>query len=169
MEVPPDSQVLSQHVRKHLPEALRFATRLTGNPEAAEELVGESLWRAARSWGTFRGQSTFRSWFWRVVINAFRDGLKQRETETLPGDLMDRRGVAPSSTAMANELGQTIARLVSALPPRQREVLVLVSYEGLTVREVATLLEVTEANVHATLHHARNRLRQELAPYLVEM
>ena len=61
-----------------------------------------------------------------------------------------------------------IAERILALPPRQREVLVLTSYEQLRPGEVAEVLGISESNVHANLHYARARLREELASYLTE-
>ena len=72
------------------------------------------------------------------------------------------------SEAWASELGELVADRVSALPPRQREVLVLIAYEGLSPAEVARVLGISEANVHATLHVARRRLRTQLASLLME-
>ncbi len=69
---------------------------------------------------------------------------------------------------LRKEFHEFVAERVSALPPRQREVLILMTYENLTAAETAELLDITEANVHSTLHVARERLRRELAPYLVE-
>ena len=161
-----DRATFGRLVSDHLPAAVAFATRLTGDPEAAEEVVAEALFRAARSWRTFHGRSTFRTWLFGVVINAFRDHAKARTTEaSLNEESRDERAVDPRDQAMADELGQLIARLVSSLPPRQREVLVLVTYEGFSPAEVAEALSINQANVHATLHHARRRLKQQLAPY----
>ena len=67
---------------------------------------------------------------------------------------------------MAEELGRHIAQRVSALPPRQREVLVLMAYEGLSADEAAQLLDMQVANVYATLYQARQRLCAELRPFL---
>jgi len=55
---------------------------------------------------------------------------------------------------------------VSRLPPRQREVLVLIVFEKLSTSETAALVGISEQNVHATLSAARARLKQRLAPYL---
>ena len=79
-----------------------------------------------------------------------------------------QRGSDPAAQAQDLELGRLIAARVSCLPPRQREVMVLTAYEGLPAKEVAALLSITDANVHATLGVARERLRQELAPYFAE-
>jgi RNA polymerase sigma-70 factor (ECF subfamily) len=160
---------LDRLVGLHLPSALRFATRLTGDPDSAEDLVQDALVRVARGWSSFRGESEFRTWLFRIVINAFRDRLTSTRSANLvlPGDLADRRETDPALTAEHLELGQLVGRQVSALPPRQREVIVLIAFEGLSVRQVATMLDITEANVHATLRVARERLRRQLAPYFV--
>ena len=164
-----DEASLERLVSRHLSETLRFATRLTGDLEAAEEVVQEALARVVRSWRSFRGEAQFRTWLWRIVINAFRDQLADRaRSGDLPDDLPDDRAVDPAATALADELGRLVAARVSALPPRQREVLVLTAYEGFTPREVAEVLGISEANVYATLHVARQRLRKELAGNLME-
>jgi RNA polymerase sigma-70 factor (ECF subfamily) len=169
MERPLDENTLNQLVLDHLPGMLRLAVRLTGSPDAAEEIVQEALVRVARSWRSFRGQAHFKTWLFRIVINVFRDQLRQRPSpEPLPEELCDLRAGDPALEAANNELGRLIGSRVSALPPRQREVLVLTAYESLAPREIADVLGISEANVHSTLHVARQRLRRELAPYLAE-
>jgi RNA polymerase sigma-70 factor (ECF subfamily) len=83
-------------------------------------------------------------------------------------DRPDRQAAAPDERLLHEELERVVAGRVSALPPRQREALVLTVYEGLSVIEAAALLETSEQNIHAALHLARKRLREELAPYLLE-
>jgi RNA polymerase sigma-70 factor, ECF subfamily len=164
--------LLTRLVEEQLPDALRFAMRLTGAQQSAEEVLQEALYRAARGIGSFRGQSQFRTWFYRIVIAAFRDHLaaaaRQRNVDEVSDQLPDPRGEDPASAAMTRELGEVIAARILALPPRQREVLVLTSYEQLPSRQVAEILGISESNVHANLHYARARLREELAPYLTE-
>jgi RNA polymerase sigma-70 factor, ECF subfamily len=165
-------ELLERLVAEDLPRALRFGMRLTGCEEAAEEVVQEALYRAAREADSFRGRSQFRTWFYRIVINAFRDQLAAAARERLAGELSDEvadpRGEDPAAAAMADELRELVARRISALPARQREVLVLTVYEEMRPREVAGVLGISESNVHANLHYARARLREELAPYLME-
>jgi RNA polymerase sigma-70 factor, ECF subfamily len=170
---PGDNQgLLERLVSEDLPKALRFALRLTGSQETAEEIVQEALFRAARAAHTFRGQSRFRTWFYRIVISAFRDQLAAAARRRCPGELSDEladpRGEDPSAVMIADELRDLVARRISALPSRQREVLVLITYEEMRPREVAEVLGISESNVHASLHYARARLRAELAPYLEE-
>jgi RNA polymerase sigma-70 factor (ECF subfamily) len=164
-----DATPLDNLVDEHLPEALRFAIRLTGDPGAAEDVVQDALLRAARSWRTYRGEAPFRTWLFRIIINVFRDRAPLMPAALLlPSDIVDPRAGDPAAEVLHVELSQIVAARVSALPPRQREVLILVTYEGLSPRDAAELLGISEASVYSNLHLARQRLRQELAPYLVE-
>ena len=160
---------LDRLVQDHLPAALKFAVRLTGDMDQAEEVVQEALARAARSWTTFRGEAGFRTWFWRILVNAFRDHLARRsQLAALPDDLCDVESLDPAQAAMESELAGRIAELISQLPARQREVLVLSVYEELSTREIANVLATSEANVRMNLSLARHRLRENLESYLAE-
>ena len=152
---------LDQLVLEHLPAALRFATRLTGDPHAAEELVQEALVRVVRRFATFRGEATFRTWLFRIVINVFRDRLGAARA----GDVsLDEQSEEPIDTASAGPAGSGDGRRTgrvgrprrfSRLPPRQREVLVLITFEGLSPAEAAPAAGISEANVYSTLSLAR--------------
>jgi RNA polymerase sigma-70 factor (ECF subfamily) len=163
-----DRDTFDQLVSGHLSAAQGFAVRLVGDVHAAEDLVQEALYRAARGWQGFRGQSAFKTWLFQIVVNVFRDQLDRRGGDDKPLDdgLVDLRSAGPVDQASAGELGPLVAKLVSALPPRQREVLVLVAYEGLTPAQAAGVLEISETNARANLAHARQRLKERLAPYL---
>jgi RNA polymerase sigma-70 factor (ECF subfamily) len=164
-----DKQDLDRLVSRHMLEALRFATRLTGDLDRAEEIVGEALVRVSRSWKSFRGEAQFRTWLFRIVINVFRDESAARvRTEPLDRDVPDPRSSEPLDEAWASEFGRLVAQRVSSLPARQREVLVLVAYEGLSTPEVAKVLGISKANVHATLHIARQQLRAQLTSHMLE-
>jgi RNA polymerase sigma-70 factor (ECF subfamily) len=162
-----DQHELDRLVTEHLPSALRFAIRLTGNVDAAEDVLQDALTRAARSWKTYRREAQFRTWLFRIVINVFRSRVAAAPSRLVPlsGEVADTHSGDPAIGAQERELAELIGARVSALPARQREVIVLTSFEGLSIKETALLLEITEANVHATLGVARARLTRELAPY----
>src|SRR5262245_19105587 len=164
-----DRSTLDRLVREQLPAALRFAVRLTGDLDAAEDVVQEALLRAARSWSTFHGEAQFRTWLFRIVINAFRDRARVRDQPVaLPEDVRDDRTPDPVELVEFSELGELVASLIAQLPPRQREVFVLITYEGLEVKEVGKILGINTGNIRTNLHLARERLRKNLAPYLAE-
>jgi RNA polymerase sigma-70 factor (ECF subfamily) len=166
-----DRQTFDRLMLDHLPGAQRFAIRLTGNPDVAEEIVQEALVRAAGAWASFQAKSSFRTWLFQVVVNVFRDRLRSR-----PGpralnsaeDCPDRRAIDPAVTLEARELEATIAACVSSLPPRQCEVLVLMGYEQLKPREAAAVLGISEGNLRTTLHLARASMKKHLSAYLSE-
>lgn len=169
MALPDRRQTFDRLMAESLPAALRFAMRLAGNADLADEVVQESMLRAARSWKTFRGEARFETWLFRIVVNVFRDRAgKPALEESLDEQSIEVTQHSPSEQMIADELGEIVARAVSALPPRQREVLVLAAYEGLDAREIAQMLETTEANIYSTLSLARARLRRQLGPYLAE-
>ncbi len=162
----PNRETLDELVSEHLPSLRRLATRLTGSLESAEEITQEGLLRMVRSWDGFRRQSAFKTWAIRILLNVFHDWLAGQRDSLPVEDLSDLRQPDPISSAMTEELRRYVAQRVSALPPRQRQVLILLVYEGLSAVEVAQLLDIQVANVYATLYQARQRLRVELAPFL---
>ena len=161
-----DRQTFDRLLLDHLHAALRFAIRLTGDASGGEDLLQEALVRAAAAREQFRGESSFRTWLFQIVVNAFRDRLRSRRSDQMPDDVADGRIVDPPSHAAATELAELVAKLVSSLPPRQREVMVLVVYEQLSTTDAAAMLGITEQNARTNLSLARSALRRQLAPYL---
>jgi RNA polymerase sigma-70 factor (ECF subfamily) len=151
----------------HLPAALRLAIRLTSDPDLAEDIVQDAMLKASRSWKTFRGSSRFSTWIGKIVINAFRDRLRRRDPDgRLPESAGDASSLGPVAEAVHRELGEAVAAAVSRLPHRQREVLILRVYEGLSTQETANVLDVSLESVRTSLHHARESLRVKLSSYL---
>lgn len=163
-----DRATFDRLVLEHLPACQRFAVRLTGDVDAAEEVVQEAMVRVARGWASFRGESKFQTWLFRIAINAWHDRCRGRRAAEEIGEVEDRRGEGPVGEAVGKELGEMVAHAVSTLPPRQREVVVMVVYEQLSIAEVAGVLGVTEQTVRTNLHFGHERLRQKLRVYLPE-
>lgn len=154
-------------VLEHLDACQRLAVRLTGDPESAEDVVQDAMVRAARGWKTFRGEARFQTWLFRIVINAWRDRKTSGHAEPLP-EIEDHCPNGPIDQLAGKEIGQVVAHAVSQLPPRQREVIILIVYEQMTICEAAAALEVSEGNVRTNLHYGRERLREKLRAFLPE-
>jgi RNA polymerase sigma-70 factor (ECF subfamily) len=164
---PLDKQSLDQLVVEHLAVMMRLATRLTGSVDRAEDLTQETLLRIARSWSSFRGEADFRTWAFRIVINVLREQERRDRPELqLAVDTIGNREPTPEQACVEEELRGIVANAVSNLPPRQREVLVLVTYEGFSASEVAEVLEIELSNVYANLSLARQRLESVLSRYV---
>ena len=155
-------------VRRHMRDAFGFCLRLTGDPAGAEELSQDGFVLAYRHLRDFRGESSFRTWLYRILLNLHRDGLrrKSREESRLDRFRRDAEGAespeAPDAGRRAEELDEVIRRHVAGLPDRQREVLVLHVYQGLDYRAIAESLGCTYEDVKVNLSLARRRLKEEL-------
>jgi len=167
MQQAPDRQEFDRLMISHLPVALAFATRLTGSNDEAEELVQSALLKAARAATSFRGESSFKTWFFRIILNSFHDSLAARDIEELPED-MAARMPSPLAEVVSKEACDRVTDAIAALPPRQREVLVLHTYEQMDHAGIAEMLGISEANVRKNLQLARDRLRILLMDYLKE-
>ena len=128
-----------------------------------------NAYRALRS---FRGESTFKSWLYRIFINQYRDRLRRtRRAEarlSVVREEAERRQSVDTehSSLHATELEEVVKTRVEGLPDRQREVLTLHLYQGLDYREIAAALSCTYDDVKMNLSLARKRLKEELKGYL---
>src|SRR5437016_314776 len=158
--------------------AYRLAVRITGNEQDAEEAVQDAFWTVVRKIDTFRGDSAFGSWLYRIVANGARQKLRSRRRsrsdfsldEVLPFFDEQGRHVAGSadwSTGVDDESLQTDLRMVltsalDELPAHYRTALVLRDLEGLSNVEIAEALGMSIPNVKSRVHRARLFLRKRL-------
>ena len=159
-------------VRKYMKDAYSFCLRLTHDAQEAEELSQMGFVNAYRALRGFRGESSFKSWLYRIFINQHRDRIRRvRRAEArlaVVREEAERKQSAPleESSIHATELEAVVKARIEKLPDRQREVLTLHLYQGLDYREIAAALECTYDDVKMNLSLARKRLKEELKGYL---
>src|SRR3954452_16496192 len=108
MSGPIDRHTVDQLVVENLPAALRFAGRLTNNPDVASEIVQEALCRVLKRWQSFRGEASFRTWLMQIVLNVDRDRRRRGDRfEPVPEDVAATTA-GPKEEAAAAELGESI-------------------------------------------------------------
>ena len=175
-------------------ELLAHCYRMVGSADEAEDLVQETYLRAWRSYGTFEGRSSLRTWLYRIATNACLSVLKQRGRRVLPSGLggpaddpdappgpaePEVAWLGPAPDVAVTSATHDPATLVAArdsvrlalvaalqyLPARQRAVLVLREVLGFSSGEVAAMFGVSSAAVKSALQRARARL-DEVAPSL---
>ncbi|MBL8816511.1 MAG: RNA polymerase sigma factor [Planctomyces sp.] len=155
-------------IQAEISAIMAFAVRLTGNVHDAEDLAQECILKAVRSVNTFRGDSSVRTWLFRILLNAFKTSQTRQPKRTVELSVeepVDTRSTVSEGQLSKDEIRTHIAAIVSELPPRQREVIVLVHYEGYSATAAADLLETTIQNVYSTLNVARGTLKQKLKHY----
>jgi len=162
--------------------ACRLATRITGNAEDAEEAVQDAFWAVIRKIDTFRGDSAFGSWLYRIVANAAYQCLRRRRGRSgdvsldnlLPVFDQNGRHTAPvadwsmsvDDPARHTELRMVLEAAMDALRPDYRAVVVLRDVEGLSHQEIGHALGLTVVNVKTRVHRARLFLRKRLEAHL---
>jgi RNA polymerase sigma-70 factor (ECF subfamily) len=141
----------------------RYALRLTSRTDAAEDLTQETLLRAWRSRHTLRDSQVARVWLLRIATNLWTDYVRQKKFR--PRALESEPPCHRPSPAAASHERESVARALAAmdqLPPRQRQVLYLITCEGLSQADVASVLEIDASAVKASLSLARKEMRLRL-------
>lgn len=127
---------------------------LLGNGEDARDAVQEGFARALRERGSFRAEGSLEGWIWRIVLNVARDRLRDRGRAL--------RSVSVEAQSESDTLGEDLRSRLVALPERQRLAVFLRYYADLSYEQIAEALGIRPGTVAASLHAAREALRQEL-------
>jgi RNA polymerase sigma-70 factor (ECF subfamily) len=147
---------------EHKDAVYRFAWRMSGSPAAAEDVTQDvfvALLRHPDRFDAARG--TLRAFLLGIARNL---ALKRWRTEHRFDPIDDDAMVAAPVDLDRGEVGDIVGRAVGALVPLQREVVILVEYEGLTLAEAAHAVDAEIGTVKSRLHRARENLRRMLAP-----
>ncbi len=146
-----------------LPGLRRYATGLTGNRDAADELVQDCLERALRAADTLERPERMGAWLRRILHNLFIDEVRRRRGTGWPVDLASIENDISWSASPAESEVRELVRAVQGLSLEHRQVVLLVGVEGLSYREVAAELGVPVGTVMSRLARGRERLRAVLA------
>ena len=164
-----DTDAFAELVKLHQSMVYGLALRKLGNPHDAEEAAQTAFLNAWRGLNSFKGESSFATWLYRLTANACIDHLRQNgkhtenrslEDDTLP-QLPDSKP-DPEEQALRRERQEMLRKTINQLPPEQRTVLLLRELDGLTYEEIARLLRLELGTVKSRLARARLALRNRL-------
>ena len=143
-----------------------LARNLLGNPVDAEDAVQETFLKVHRSIAGFRGQSSFVTWTYRILINTCYDARRSRlrKKEVANEDSKESPGIEPRAPGAHPTLRMALERALAELTQHQRDVFLLYEVEGFRHAEIAGMLEMTETASKNTLFQAKKSLRQMLEP-----
>ena len=145
------------------------ALNILGNVTDAEDAVQEAFLKAYRNLHGFRGQSSFFTWVYRILLNCCYDVRRrkvrrpeQEMSEAQPG-AMEKKGREEGAVAPVDHpLRLALERCLANLGTRQREVFVLFEVEGFKHAEIAAMLKISETNSKNILFEAKRSLRRLL-------
>ena len=139
-----------------------LALRLLSDPQKAEDATHDVFLKAFRHLGQFRGESSWRTWLYRIAINHchnLHQSWPERHLFSNADDAVFENAAAKTDSPLrvleTKELGQRIQKALDALPPEYRLLLLLVADEQLSYDQMAALTEQSADAVRGKLHRAR--------------
>ena len=165
-------------VEKYRQRVYRLTFNVLRNQEDAWDAAQEAFIKAYQAIPSFRGQSAFYTWLFRIAMNVAHDKARQRGaqgrafgTERVTEEEWERTmpdpGDDPNAAAARAEQRGRITTALGTLPEHHRAIIMLSDLEGLSYREIADVLSIPIGTVMSRLHNARKRLRAALGPLLV--
>jgi RNA polymerase sigma-70 factor (ECF subfamily) len=144
-----------------------MARNLLGTTSDAEDAVQDTFLKIQRSIATFRGQSSFATWSFRILINTCYDTRRSRmRKKEVSQDEPENPEAAPRPEPRAASahpsLKLALERAVAQLTQQQREVFLMYEVEGMRHLEIAAVMEISETASKNTLFQAKKNLRQML-------
>jgi RNA polymerase sigma-70 factor (ECF subfamily) len=150
----------------HLNSAYNLARWLTRNEQDAQDIVQETYLRAFKAYHRFRGGDA-RPWLMKIVRNVYYTSVERsssRQFVDLDEDLVtnDPRSANAEQLLIQESSAVLIRRALETLPTRSREILMLRELEGMSYKEISTIMDLPTGTVMSSLSRARARLRQSV-------
>ena len=174
-----EQAAFDQLVAKYQRKLGRLLSRFIRDPAEVEDVSQEAFIKAYRALPTFRGDSAFYTWLYRIGINTAKNYLVSQgrraptstqfdsdEAESFEdaGQLRDIN--TPESLLLSKQIGQTVNGAIDALPEELRTAIVLREIEGLSYEEIASMMDCPIGTVRSRIFRAREAVASKLRPLL---
>lgn len=172
-----DTGAFEEIVRRYREKACGLAYNLTGSREDAEDISQEAFAIVYRKITAFRGEASFRTWFYRIVVNLCNSHLRRRkwikmigfglgnEDTAVINEISIKANTGAGITAENIKLKRAIDDAVKALSRQQREVFVMRHFHEMKLGEIARCLNCAEGTVKAHLFRAIRNLQERLKDF----
>jgi RNA polymerase sigma-70 factor (ECF subfamily) len=165
-------------VETYSPMIYRLGLKMLNDPQDAEDILQETFIKAFRNIGNFDGRSNVSTWLYRIATNEALMLLRRKRPEAIsfetpsvhvtepqePLQIVDWCCL-PEEEYLTSEVRTRLDEAAARLPPSLRVVFVLRDIQGLSTRETAEVLDISESAVKTRLSRARLRLREDLSEY----
>jgi len=140
-----------------------FLVRITGDPDSAADILQEAAYKAFRARRGFRGDSSFKTWIYRIAMNTLKNQWvrAQRERNWVEtAQVMETASTpSPERIAFGREDATELSRVLGLLEEGYRIPFLLKHVDGLSYREISKVLDVEEGTARVRVHRARQALR----------
>lgn len=170
-----DSKAFEELMEEHFKKIYNIAYRMTNNPDDASDMTQEVMIKLFRNIGSFKGNSKFSTWVYRVATNTCLDELKKSrrhshtslnaEIDTGEGELtveVEDTSPTPEQATETKELRDMVAQAIVKLSPEHRTVIVLRDIRGFSYEEIAEILKCGAGTVKSRINRARASLKKVL-------
>jgi RNA polymerase sigma-70 factor (ECF subfamily) len=172
-----DERSFGELVTRYESKVYSLAMKMLRNPEDAEDVLQETFLRAYRGIKSFKGNSTFSTWIYRITANSALMRLRKKQLPQVSIEDSDERETpisiadwapGPVEQLLNQEMQRVMDEAIETLPPEFRQVFILRDVEELSNADVAEILDLSVAAVKSRLHRARLKVRNRLAQYFSE-
>lgn len=165
-------------VRKYQHRVLKLVSRFVNDASEAEDVAQEAFIKAYRALASFRGDSAFYTWLYRIAINTAKNALvsNRRRPVDFDLDLQDpeqydrharlKEGDTPEGVLLTEEIRSVVERAMEQLPEDLRTAIVLRELEGLSYEEIAEAMDCPVGTVRSRIFRAREAIDRKLKPLL---
>ena len=165
-------------VLRYQHKVVKLVARLLRDPAEAEDVAQEAFVKAYRAIGSFRGDSAFYTWLYRIAVNTARNTMasRQRRPVDYEADLSESQQSAvesrmrhldtPEAAALTDEIHRTVNRAVEELPEDLRTAIILREIEGLSYEEIAEAMDCPVGTVRSRIFRAREAIDRSLKPLM---
>jgi len=155
---------------RHRTSVFRFACRMLGSSTQAEDIAQECFLSLLKRPDAYQPErASLRTYLCGTARHLALRALRRRGVEMLEDDGAPEaaapKAEEPLGRLLLEESGEAVRQAVAALPPLQREAVILFEYEDLSLAEVAAVTESDVGTIKSRLHRARERLRRSLGPW----
>ena len=171
-----DRRAFEELVDRHKQKAYHIAFDFARDREEAKDLSQDAFLKAFMNLKKFDGRSGFYTWFYRILVNVCLD--YKRRQKRAPSDEFDETAmkqvepshqpaapIAPDQHVWVGQFSRKVDDALAALPAKQRTAFILKNHQGLSIREIAAMMETAEGTVKVHLHRAVTTLRRSLAEF----
>ncbi len=174
-----DQQAFGLLVSKYQRKLARLLSRLIRDPAEVEDVAQETFIKAYRALGSFRGDSAFYTWLYRIGINTAKNYLVSQgrraptrtefdseEAESFEEGELLRDNNTPERILLSKQIGETVNSAMEALPEELRTAITLREIEGMSYEDIAKMMDCPIGTVRSRIFRAREAVAEKLRPLL---
>jgi RNA polymerase sigma-70 factor (ECF subfamily) len=165
-------------VRKYQHKIIKLISRYVHDSEAAKDVAQEAFFKAYRGLSSFRGESAFYTWLYRIAINTAKNYLVAQgrrspdqdidvqEAEYFEGATALKENATPERQLLTEEIERTVFRAMKELPDDLKTAITLREIEGMSYEQIAEAMDCPIGTVRSRIFRAREAIDRQLKPLL---